>query len=370
MQVTFPSDWNFGESFESIKYQTERSISNSFENPEILQPQDPVQSGRVYVVFDAWNGTDLYYRVTVIAKNITLAVTNPSKPIDQNKSVFVTPGVDSGQTTDCGRYLSSPCTSLKRGIERAQDGDTIYATPGVYIGEDNVNLSMRGKEVKLTSTNGPALSLINCTNPITLTQTLAFVIDDADFNVIVDGFTIVDGSSDAGGCMKIQDASPTISNMAFINCKALSREARGGAVYVSGPLSRPKIHSSLFYYTQANEGGAIYIDGGAFLEILSSSIELGICPSGTGLGGGIYALNSKLKMVDSEVKNCISGFAGGGIMLDASDGFVQNIVVKNNTVANTGGGINLFGSNMTAVGMKLEEVRFHMLHDRILIVKI
>lgn len=46
------------------------------------------------------------------------------------------------------------------------------------------------------------------------------------------GLTVTDGAAPQGGCVLIMGASPTIENMHFAICTALTLPASGGAIYV------------------------------------------------------------------------------------------------------------------------------------------
>jgi len=221
------------------------------------------------------------------------------------------------------------------------------AIAGVYSGQKNTDILVETKPLLLTSTNGPDYTLINCTDPLTGSRSRAFVFVSPQTNgSLIQGFTITGGSSDFGGCIAIQNSSPIISNMFFAECNALTGVARGGAIYVDGPQAQPTVVGSGFLYNQANEGGAIIITNYASLNVEYSSIEFGICGFGTGLGGGIYSLMAKVNIESSEVKNCIAGFSGAGIMAEASNATLRSSIVTNNIVANTGGGITVYGASM------------------------
>ena len=225
---------------------------------------------------------------------------------------------------------------------------------GEYVGNGNVGITLSSGPIRITTTNGAQYTVINCTE----SNARAFSITSgASSDIIIEGFTIYGGMAAEGGCVYIDRASPAILDMAFVGCQAASGVARGGAIYVQGTQARPRISGSLFYYNRANEGGAVHVTDGATLEISDSSIDFGICASGTGLGGGVYALAAGIVIENTVIKNCISAFGGGGIMLDASTGTLNGVIVRNNTVANTGAGINLFGSAMTLSKSSVIEVR-------------
>ena len=228
---------------------------------------------------------------------------------------------------------------------------------GIYSGQRNTDIVIDTKPLLLISTNGPEYTLINCTDPLTGSRSRAFSFDSPQTNgSLIQGFAITGGSSDFGGCISIQNSSPILSNMYFAECFALTGVARGGAIYIDGPQAKPSVIGSGFLYNQANEGGAIMVANYASLNIEYSSIEFGICGFGTGLGGGIYTLMANLNIESTEVKNCIAGFSGAGIMVEASNATLRSSVVEKNIVANTGGGITVYGASMEVEDSEIVEV--------------
>jgi hypothetical protein len=234
----------------------------------------------------------------------------------------------------------------------------VNTAAGIYSGQRNTGILIDSKPLLLTSTNGPEYTLINCTDPLTGRRSRAFVFDSPQANgSLIQGFAIIGGSSDFGGCIAVQNSSPILADMYFADCTALTGVARGGAIYVDGPQAKPSVMGSGFLYNQANEGGTIMVTNYASLDVKFSSIEFGICGFGTGLGGGIYSLMANLNIESTEIKNCIAGFSGAGIMVEASNATLRSSVIEKNIVANTGGGITVYGASMEVEDSQIVEVR-------------
>lgn len=355
MQVVFPSSWpsvNVNEGIGELQFRVKKSYKKSFTLTETVTFDSLNAVDGMYFGIDAWNGTWMYYQVDVYLGDELLDRSQPLRAVDQGKVTFVSP-IGGGDSEDCGNLRLNPCKTLQSAVRSASvSGNDVYALPGRYTGPGNVDVDVMGLGITITSTNGPKYSMIDCSESVTSAR--GFKVNNGESaSTIVDGFTILGGQADDGGCLYIRNASPVLSNMAFIGCKAI----KGGAVYVDGDESNPSIIDSVFFYNQANEGGGVHVTNGASLSISTTSIELGVCGSDTGLGGGVYALRAKLTIQDSIIKNCISAFAGGGIMLDDSSATLDGVEIRNNTVANTGGGINLFGSEMKILKSKVVEVR-------------
>ncbi len=338
-----------------------RSAFFHFENV----PFNPENSlGDVKFAIDPWNGTLLHYRVQVVELTQSdgsldpptiIDASPPTRAIDQENTIFVSPSL--GQDSPgCGVLQNGPCKTMQAAIDVAQSaGATVVAaTPGEYSGSGNVDLDLRGAMLKITSTNGPTHTMINCTDP-SGAQHRAFLFQSGeDERTELSGFTLFGGEADRGGCVYIDNSSPKISNVAMIMCKAMTGISRGGALYVSGPAANPTVTGSMFFYNQADKGGTIEVMESQ-LQLTNSKLELGVCPTGTGEGGGIHALRSTITVRDTSFVNGIAGFAGAGILLHDSVSYLERIEVRNNTVANTGAGINLFGSSMTLVDSLITE---------------
>lgn len=279
----------------------------------------------------------------------------PTRAIDQANTVFVSPSL--GQDSlNCGVLQNGPCKTMQAAIDVAKSAGAmvVAATPGEYSGPGNVDLDLSGTTLKITSTNGPTHTLINCTDP-SGAQHRAFLFKSGeDKRTELSGFTLFGGEADRGGCVYVENSSPTISNVAMVMCKAMTGISRGGALYVTGPGANPTITDSMFFYNQADKGGTIEVMESQ-MKLENSKLELGVCPTGTGEGGGIHAMRSNVTVHDSSFVNGIAGFAGAGILLHDSIAMLERIEVRNNTVANTGAGINLYGSSMTLVDSLITE---------------
>ncbi len=339
-----------------LRFEVTKSKDASFFTGETVLFDPQSSSNGLYFAIDAWNGTMMYYRVAVYSpSNEVIDVSVPLQAIDQNSAVFVSPqGVD---YSGCGNLQSGPCKSIQAALDSAEaSGSQIYATPGEFSGDGNFDINTGGLSVEIRSTNGPQYSIINCTDPDAMKRGFNFISGESE-DTILEGFTILGGEASDGGCIFIRDSSPRLNQMVFINCKALSGSARGGGIFIEGSASKPVIENSMFYYNQANEGGAVHVTNGSTLEFSNSIIDLGICPSGTGLGGGMFGQNANITIYDSIVRNSISAFGGGGMLFQDSVVTLNRVEVSRNAVTNTGAGINLFGSTTTIMNSRISEVR-------------
>ena len=281
-----------------------------------------------------------------------------TRAIDQADAVFVSPSLGVDFPT-CGSLVDGPCKTMRAAIDaaKASGAAAVVATPGEYAGPGNVDLDPAleaGTRLTITSTNGPSHTMINCTSTDGSPHRAFLFRSGEDERTELSGFTLLGGRADRGGCVFIEDSSPTISNMAMIMCNALTGIARGGAMYITGAAANPTVAASMFFYNQADKGATIEVMESQ-VQLYNSKLELGVCPTGTGEGGGIHALRSNVTVVDSMFVNGIAGFAGAGVLLHDSKAYMERIEVRNNTVTNTGAGINLFGSSLTLVDSLVTE---------------
>ena len=144
-------------------------------------------------------------------------------------------------------YIPQDYPTIQAGINASVDGDIIIVADGVYTGVGNKNLQLFGKQITLTSENGPDDCLIDCEgNGKGLN-----IVHSENRNTIISGFQIVNASESGIDC---EYSDPTIENCIFHN--NASDDERGGAIYLY--QSNPKISGCYMYENFATDyGGAI-----------------------------------------------------------------------------------------------------------------
>jgi predicted outer membrane repeat protein len=162
-----------------------------------------------------------------------------------------TPGVD------------CDCNTIQACIDSAANGDTVLVADGIYTGAGNRDIDFGGKEVRLLSSSGPAMTVIDCEG-----AGRAFYFHQGESSAaVVSGFTIMNGNSGSGGAIMLLAfpdlVFPTISNCWFINNSANS----GGAICCSyfDPFPAPFtfISDCRFIGNSAWQGGAFRCYGGS-----------------------------------------------------------------------------------------------------------
>ncbi len=197
-----------------------------------------------------------------------------------------------------------PFATIQKGIDVANEGDTVLVTDGIYIGVGNRDLDFGGKNLVVQSLNGAEYTVLDC-------ESIGrgfFFHNGEDTSSTVDGFTIKNGTDnglDAGGGIRLLGAHPTV-----LNCIFISNTARhGGAIYLNGNYLalNIRIAGCTFINNSAQySGGAMFMQQyGETLLMQNCTFFANSANSGTGLANSEGAV----------VENCIFsyGFDGGAI---------------------------------------------------------
>lgn len=203
--------------------------------------------------------------------------------------------------------------TVQSAISSAQDGDTVLLADGIYTGPGNVDLSLGGKNITVTSQHGAAATVIDCGGSSSADHR-GFLIENGETNATISGLTIRGGyeSADNGGAIYIYST-------------------HSGAITVAGCI----FTSNTSYYG----GGAILCDNGADGTIaVTNCVFTGNTTLGD-VGGGIYNYNEDFGT--NTVTNCTltgnsapSGGAGG---VYSYTSYSSNVLTNNIVYGNTGG---------------------------------
>lgn len=214
---------------------------------------------------------------------------------------------------------------IQAAIEAAQSGDTILVRPGTYL----ENLDFGGKKIVITSLDPADPSVVAAT-----------VIDGRGKGSVVTfrsketsatelrGLTLRGGSSDEGGGVFIQDASPTLRR----NRIEGNRAGAGGGILCRGPGKAVIIGNAIRSNHADGRGGGILCDG-CSPEITGNVFDRNHAAQGGGIacveaspairnvtlagnvakeGGGVDCLNSS-----PTITNAVVAFSrGGGVRAD------------------------------------------------------
>jgi len=163
-------------------------------------------------------------------------------------------------------------TTIQGGIDLAANGDVVVVAAGTYAGAGNLNISFNGKAITVMSQSGPYVTFIDCQG-----AGRAFVFENNEgAGSVVEGFTMMNGSSTQGGAIYVDDCSPTIRFNIF---KSNTASSAGGAIYLRKGSST--LYNNTLDGNSAPAGGGIALRGPIGGQIYQNVI------SGSTAGGGI-----------------------------------------------------------------------------------
>jgi len=271
--------------------------------------------------------------------------------------------------------VPSQYPTILAAINAATPGDTVVISPGMYAGQDNSNLHLSGKNVKIRSTDPTnpdvvAGTIIDCFD-VFYGDNPAFYLD-SNSTLILDGITILDGYAyNSGGGIYCRNSTAIIRNCVFEDCMAFDQ---GGAVYAENSFLK-FLNCTIYDSSSDTFGGAIYSrnseielqdcaitesfardSGGAIYAESNSKLTLNKCllndNSTSWDGGAICAHDCELSITDCNIigNATLRGGCGGGIYslgylpynsdsLPTSRVLITNSRIKYNFVQNSGGGI-------------------------------
>jgi len=210
--------------------------------------------------------------------------------------------------------------TLQAAIDAASAGDFILVAPGTY----RENIDFRGKAVKVASSGGPAVTIIDGNQAGSVVT-----FDSGETRASeLGGFTIRNGSSSyGGGGIYIGNASPTIAQNRIIENRAYN----GGGIYIwSGS---PLISKNVISRNPA--GGGIYILGASSAQIIENEISENF----SGDAGGVYLFAAGTPTIKDNLIKGNRGYLAGGIATvnDCSALIIQNLIVENSAIDPTVG---------------------------------
>jgi len=228
---------------------------------------------------------------------------------------------------------SGDYTSIGSAVAAAVDGDTLLVLPGIYSGPDNRSMAFTGRAITLVSRGGADSTTIDLEG-----EGRAFALHGRGrAESFIAGFTITGGFAVRGGAVAIVGASPTLSDLVFLNNEA---DDQGGAVYVSGgsPILRGvRFESNEAYFN----GGGMFCQSGASPVLEDVVFE----ENEAGSGAGLAAVFSTLSLEDVWFGFNEAFNDGGGMYLGGSDATLDTVVFYENIAPARGGGLACSGSS-------------------------
>ena len=225
----------------------------------------------------------------------------------------------------CGD-VGACCKSLNYTISNANAGDIIELQPGIFTGEENINLVISISNLTITSANGPNATTIAL-------GTLLF--QSFISNILANNFTL-EGISITGMTNFAIYITETADNTSIINCKFLNTKVansmQGSCINHSSPGKLTMDGCEIANLVVEKEFSTISTAG--YLEIKNSifsnisSIYAGSCVYGS-VDSNVYIFNSVFQNNIMNGGNCASGllYVKGDLQID--DSMFYNFSVKN-----------------------------------------
>jgi hypothetical protein len=237
-----------------------------------------------------------------------------------------------------------PYTTIQSAIIAAQNGDTVLVAPGTYY----ENIDFLGKAITVTSSAGPAATIINGSPGYVTVQ----FYKGEGRNSILSGMTITGASSEG----IYASSSPTILNNIVTYNRCSGIQAYGAPLIQGNVISHT--YGSASACGIAPGGSGIYVSSTQPLPvemqttIIGNTIELNNVPgnpnAGGQGGGGIYLNNATVVIENNIIRNNATGASdscstayGGGIYSTLSGGLILQNLIYGNSASTGGGGLSL-----------------------------
>jgi hypothetical protein len=223
--------------------------------------------------------------------------------------------------------------TIQAGINATSNGDTVLVSPGTYY----ENIDFKGKAITVTSSGGPATTIIDGGN---ITSTVSFISGETRSSVL-NGFTVQHGQAPSisnnegeplGGGIYIDSSAPTILNNVITNNICSGIYSSQGAALIQGNTISYTDNFHLGCYFSNDAPIMLYRDLQSIkTSTLISTVIGNTIENNTLLGAGTTS----------------QSFAAGIGVLDGA-AYIENNIVRNNTAYGDNGGISLSAAPGTA----------------------
>jgi predicted outer membrane repeat protein len=224
--------------------------------------------------------------------------------------------------------------TIQKGIDAAQEGDTVLVAPGKYSGTGNYDIDFKAKAIKVISEEGPAATVIDCQE----CGRGFYFHSNEDSNSVLKGFTIMNGYAEYGGGIYGGISAPRIEGNRIMSNVA---ERGGGGIYCERATIVGNLITGNIAIAHTGRGGGIWCTEEPTIErnIITGNKSLG--DDWMDGGGGIYMVwVSKEGIVRGNIICGNTARIGGGILFwDSKPSFECNTIVGN-TARYSGGGVN------------------------------
>ena len=284
--------------------------------------------------------------------------------------------------------------NIQAAVDSCAEGDTVLVMTGVFRGDGNRDILLRGNNIVIRSIFGPDSSIIDCEGGSDDFHRAFHLSQGEDGNTVITGLTITGGYGE-GAAVYCAGSSPIIEHNRFVDNYS-NFYAGGGVVYCSG--SRTILRDNIFnrnygasidcYSDTSSIAGNLIEDNESFegcAGIRCTNSFVGIidnvladnyahagrppiqCSSGTyhirsneirdnsnifGDGKGIWCSSADVEIVDNYIHHNTglgqSQAAGGGIYCSGCSCTITGNTISGNLFA-SGGGIYISNSEGSAI---------------------
>ncbi|MHC4527306.1 MAG: right-handed parallel beta-helix repeat-containing protein, partial [Planctomycetota bacterium] len=236
-------------------------------------------------------------------------------------SYFV--NADDGNDLNDGLSPETAFATIQKGIDEANDGNTVIVAPGTYTGAGNRDITFRGKAIAVRGTdpydpNIVAGTIIDC-NGSESTPHRGFKFHSGEGpNSVLSGLTITGGygheedigetlKRSAGGAILCKNASPTLTYCRIVGNKVGYKGRGAGICCLRGDLTVS--HSTVSNNTGQFAGGGAYCAHGQ--QTFSNCI---FAENRISWGAAIYCYTGSNAAIDHcTITGNTAGYDGGGI---------------------------------------------------------
>jgi hypothetical protein len=205
--------------------------------------------------------------------------------------------------------------TIQMAIDSCTHGDTVLLADGIYTGDGNRDLDLRGRRILLQAEHGPEYSIIDCQGSSGNYHRGITSTNPADTACIIDGLTIRGGygpyhsGTPCGGAILCSISSPE-----FINCILAGNTATlGGAAFLSQSAAE-FINCTFIDNTAAYGSGLFFYDESAIsLEncIVANNLQ-GAAVSCYELASATFTCSDVYGNAGGDWVACIAGQEGTG----------------------------------------------------------
>ena len=259
---------------------------------------------------------------------------------------------------------SAAYPTIQSGVDASHDGDIVQVADGTYSGPGNRDVDFHGKNIGVTSQNGPATTIIDCGGYASTDGSgnhRGFYLHSGEINASINGFTIKNGyehhvlsipDSDQGGGICIDNT--TGGKITLINCVITNNTARtlgsgtpNSSHHGTTTLTNSTTTRILPPVGNSGEGGGVFnANSNGTTVLINCAISGNYVGNG---GGGVYSSIGTTTLANCTISANIA-FLGGGIDNPNGTTTLTNCTISANTAfANltSGGGGGIYNGNGT-----------------------